>query len=115
MPPPDNSASRRCECVARVLVRAGIFVQQYFRFRDFAIFEVRDFRGPIRLLLLEIRWGMGEWSSRGRQAELGELSMLWVIATSPPIDLVGQGTGITAELCQTHLELFFFNQIPIPI
>ena len=67
-------------------------------FRDFAIFEVRDFRRPIRLLLLEIRWGVGEWSSRGRQAELGELSMLWDIATSPPIDPVGQGAEIPAEL-----------------
>ena len=44
-------------------------------FREFAFLEVRDFRHPLLLLLLEIRWGAGEWSSRGRQAELGELSM----------------------------------------
>ena len=30
--------------------------------------------------------------------ELGELSILWDIATSPPIDLVGQETEIPAEL-----------------
>ena len=50
--------------------------------------KVRDFRLPLRLLLLEIRRGAGEWSSRGRQAELGELSMLWNIATCLPIVLV---------------------------
>ena len=57
-------------------------------------------------------WGVGEWSSWARQAELGELSMLWVIATSPPIDLVGQGTGIggiVVELWPTQLEFLFFK------
>ena len=66
----------------------------HFSGSDISIFEisyfsrVRDFRLPLRLLLLEILRGAGEWSSRDRQAELGELSMLWNIATCLPIDVV---------------------------
>ena len=105
-------------CCANVKARKEGEARRGQNFPILKNFKVRDFRRPIRLLLFEIRWGVGEWNSRGRQAELGELSMLWVIGTSPPIDLVGQGTGIPAELWWNcglpNWNFYFSNRFRFP-